>query len=393
MSLNNKPLESITEADLKTLLLNEVPEGKTLEYKQKLPGSSDEERKEFLYDVSAFANASGGDLIYGIKEENGVPVEICGLDILDMDAAILKLQNSIRDGIAPRIPGLRVERITLENERKVIVFRIPRSFLLPHMVTFKKASKFYSRNSAGKYQLDVGELRTAFTLSQNTTDRIRGFRQERLSNIVAEETPVPIKNGPKLVLHLIPISAFDPASILEATSLIKPNLQPLGRVQSCRFRYNFDGLLAFEHLNDTTITRSYVQAFRNGIIEAVKSFTLPIERLIIDPNYEEEVLDALPKYVSVQESYGVEPPLFTMLSLLGVKGYSIKTVTSNFLDEPSYPIERDTLLLPEVIVENFAAEWAKVMKPAFDSVWNAAGFPDSGNYSENGEWVGGSRSV
>ncbi len=46
-SISNKPLESISEADLQTLLLDEVPEGKTLEYKQELPGGSDEQRMMF----------------------------------------------------------------------------------------------------------------------------------------------------------------------------------------------------------------------------------------------------------------------------------------------------------------------------------------------------------
>lgn len=243
MSLSNKPLESITEADLQALLIDEVPEGKTLEYKQELPGGSDPDKKEFLYDVSSLANASGGDLIFGIKEDGGVPVEICGLDIPDVDAVILRLENSIRDGIAPRIPGLKVQHIPLKNKRAVIVFRIPKSFSLPHMVTFKNASRFYSRNSAGKYQLDVGELRTAFTLSQSITNRIRSFRQERLSNIVAQETPVSMIDGAKLVLHIIPIGAFDPASSFDVASLYNNSPKPLSVVTGWSQRFNFDGWL------------------------------------------------------------------------------------------------------------------------------------------------------
>ena len=64
MSLN-KPLDQIEERDLQELLAGQVSEHKTLEYKLALPGNSDSERKEFLADVSSFANAAGGDLIYG----------------------------------------------------------------------------------------------------------------------------------------------------------------------------------------------------------------------------------------------------------------------------------------------------------------------------------------
>ena len=58
MSLSNKPLESIIEADLQTLLLDKVSQGKTLEYKQELPGGSDPDKKKFLYNVSSLVNAS-----------------------------------------------------------------------------------------------------------------------------------------------------------------------------------------------------------------------------------------------------------------------------------------------------------------------------------------------
>lgn len=67
----NKHLDEISLDDLKQLRNNVVSEGKTIEYKQQLPTNSDGDRKEFLADISSFANASGGDLIFGITEENG----------------------------------------------------------------------------------------------------------------------------------------------------------------------------------------------------------------------------------------------------------------------------------------------------------------------------------
>jgi len=62
-------IDQITEEDLQALIDNSVIEGKTIEYKQSLPSNSDSDKKEFLADVSSFANASGGDLIYGIIED------------------------------------------------------------------------------------------------------------------------------------------------------------------------------------------------------------------------------------------------------------------------------------------------------------------------------------
>jgi hypothetical protein len=57
--------------------------------------------------------------------------------------------------------------------------------------------------------------------------------------------------------------------------------------------------------------------------------------------------------------------------------------------EEVHPIDRDSLVVPEILVESFDFDAAQIMKPAFDTVWNAAGFPRSMNYDEKtGKWVG-----
>ena len=66
----HKNLNEITQHDLEDLITNQTLERKTLEYKRSIPSNSDSEKKEFLADVSSFANASGGDLIYGISQSN-----------------------------------------------------------------------------------------------------------------------------------------------------------------------------------------------------------------------------------------------------------------------------------------------------------------------------------
>ena len=52
----NKKLEDIIIEDLRQLIDNNVIEKKTLEYKSQLPGNTDLAKKEFLADVSSFAN-------------------------------------------------------------------------------------------------------------------------------------------------------------------------------------------------------------------------------------------------------------------------------------------------------------------------------------------------
>jgi hypothetical protein len=184
-----KQLNDIQEADLLALISNAVAEGKTIEYKQSLPGNSDGEKKEFLADVSSFSNTSGGDLIYGVVESQGVPTTITGGAATDIDLELRRLDSMIADGLEPRIRyGTKV--VDCENGTKVIVIRADRSWSGPHRVVFKGHDKFYGRNSAGKYGLDVAELRIAFTLSATLTERIRAFRTDRLIAITGSQTPV-----------------------------------------------------------------------------------------------------------------------------------------------------------------------------------------------------------
>jgi len=71
-----KPIEAITTADIQSLIDNQVAENRSMEYKEALPGNSDDEKKEFLADLSSFANAGGGDIIYGLVESEGLPVRV-----------------------------------------------------------------------------------------------------------------------------------------------------------------------------------------------------------------------------------------------------------------------------------------------------------------------------
>lgn len=387
-----KSVDQITEEDLQALKDNKVSERKTMEYKQALPGNSDKEKKEFLADVSSFANASGGDLIYGIIEERktGTPKSLEGLTIDNVDREILRLENMIRDGIEPRISTITISPpITLSNSKVALVIRIPKSWRSPHRVTYQAHDKFYSRSSNGKYPLDVGELRIAFNLSETITERIRNFRLDRISKIFANETPVPFYDNPKIMLHLIPIISFSPAQSYDIGKIAShPASMPPIRSGGWSNRYNLDGFLTYSGGREEK-SHSYVQLFRNGIIEAAEGLLLrPREELIIPSiAYEQALISSLTDYISILKTLNVEPPIFVFLALLGVKGYSLGVDTWKYVIDEIHTIERDILLLPEVVIESYDVSADKVLRPCFDSIWNACGFPRALYYNDEGEWV------
>src|SRR5436309_11959140 len=159
MTIEDKPLDEVVEADLQKLINDEVREGKTIDYKRDMIGRGNEDKKELCKDISSFANDSGGHLIIGMEEEQGVPKGLSGLPISDMDAEISRLDQILRNGIEPRIPGLRISSVRLKSptSSSVILIRIPKSFALPHRITAHDV--FYARSSNGKYGLDMLQIR------------------------------------------------------------------------------------------------------------------------------------------------------------------------------------------------------------------------------------------
>ena len=383
----NKNIDQITEEDLQVLIDNGVSEHKTIEYKRALPPNLDKidkEKTEFLADVSSFANASGGDLIYGVTAENGIPKSLDGLNVNDIDGEILRLESIIRTGIEPRIPSVRTQRVALKNSNVALVIRIPKSWIAPHRV--KINDKFYSRSSNGKYPLDVGELRTAFNLSETITERIRNFRLDRISKIFANETPISSSYNTKVILHLIPIISLNPGQAYDISKIASQpgNMIPIGSMGG-RSRYNLDGFLTY--FGQEGETHSYVQLFRNGVIEAVAGLSLRSDgKKLIYSDTEEKLIESFIVYLSLLKTLNVEPPTFVFLTLLGFKGYSMALSRDRF-DTEGYQIDRDVLQLPEVIIESYDINAAKELKPCFDSIWNACGFKGSVNYNDKGEWA------
>ncbi|MEM2126610.1 MAG: ATP-binding protein [Candidatus Bathyarchaeia archaeon] len=386
-----KNIDQVSEEDLKALIDNSVIEGKTLEYKQSLPGNSDSEKREFLADVSSFANASGGDLIYGIQEREGIPVSLEGLDIENIDEERRRLEDMIRNGIDPRIPSMNIKPIKLSNGKIAIIIRVHKSWFSPHRVIFKGHDKFYSRNTSGKYPMDVTELRNAFILSETRIEKIKNFKGNRISNIIANETPIPLCENGKIILHLIPLISSEPSKHYDIHKIYSDpsKMKPIDCSAPGR-RYNLDGVLTFCKREDGT-SYSYVQFFRNGILEAVNSsllHPLGLEKFIPSVALERQLIKSLDEYLSLLKTLEVEPPILLFLTLTGVKGYSMPVTPRSYWYTEVQPIDRDTLSVPEVVIEGYDVVAKDVLRPCFDCIWNACGLPRSLNYDENGEWVG-----
>lgn len=150
-----KPIESITEADLQALIASRTPESRQLEYKQQLPDSGGGGSVKFLREVTAFANTQGGDLIYGIAEDNGIADALHVLQMPSQDLVRQRFESLCADGVEPRLTGLvQYHFISLTAGGDALVVRVAKSWNAPHRVTTGGHAHFYGRNASGSYQLE-----------------------------------------------------------------------------------------------------------------------------------------------------------------------------------------------------------------------------------------------
>jgi hypothetical protein len=138
-------------------------------------------------------------------------------------------------------------------------------------------------------------------------------------------------------------------------------------------------------------TAAYAQLFRNGSAEFADTYTLRTStrgtdwgRLLPATPVEVDLMDGLKSYFDRTGRMGVQPPLIVLASLLGVRDCRIFKTSFN---ETSHSVDRDDLILPDVMVEDFDKEPATWLRPVFDAIWQAAGMEGSPNFNELGEWV------
>lgn len=380
-----KEIDNISLDDIFLLKKNEVFESKTIEYKREIHVNTDSEKKEFLRDVCSFCNAEGGDLIIGIEELDGKPKEIVGIEIEEVDIYKQRLDHIILSGIEPNI-SYSIHTVKLPKlNRYILIIRIKKSWNGPHRVCYKSEFRFYSRNSSGKYSLDMTEIKSAFYNTNSNLKQIEEFRQDRISQIYSGYQNMERNNlSANIVLHIVPLNCFSLNTYYDISLFKENNLNKLLKPitpysKEVKGRWNFDGYLTYNSYDDLC---SYTQLYRNGIIESVGNLlyihsVLDRNRKILGNKNEDLIVDYIQdKCLYFLNKLGVQLPILIYVSILGIEGYSMdithipQPLRQNLSLED---IDRDIILLKEVVVSNHEDDIKKSLKPVFDVIWNTCG--------------------
>lgn len=389
---------SLKDLNVSALLrLKEIGLGEstTLDYKRALPDGSGQGSREFLKDVSAMANTEGGDLVFGAVEQDGLLIDIPGVEVSDPDAEQNRLeQMAVGDGVEPRIPGLQFARIEITKGRFVFVVRVPQSWIGPHRVSFQGGAHFYGRGATTTFAMNVQQLRDAFTAAGTRAQRMREFRQDRVRSILGSRTPVRLTQtdvaAPLAIVHILPVQAFAgrPQDLIQQHAQKLREFNPIGYgVADGTARVNLDGLVNYvPRQHDPPICRAYTQVFRYGCIESVRVLDLNqlSEQLKMLLPFEGSIRTAVIQHVALLRELGMAGPIYVGLTLANIEGCRL------FFDryrQSAEDFDRDIIEIPEVeLAANAAPDEA--LRPMFDMLWNAVGHERCPRFDDSGKWVG-----
>ncbi|WP_176256714.1 AlbA family DNA-binding domain-containing protein [Derxia lacustris] len=377
---------------MEQLIAAQSQEGPHLDFKRELPAAWDDRSKvKFMADVTAFANAGGGDIIFGMDETADAQASvIVPQTLVSADEEVRRIQDFILNLAEPRLPGTQVHAVAVTGagtSGHAVIVRIPQSWAGPHRS--KPNLHFYVRDGLRNRQLDVPEIRGLFLRSESQAQRVRDFRVDRLGKILSGEAPHRLVPGSLLVVHLVPTQAalglvqVDPVPYSD-----RRNLPVLGAM-SGRARLNIDGALYVRNSGPAG-THGYSQFFRNGFFESTHVLTgrNPAGKAHLGSlSYEEQLITLLGAFRAELIHLSIEPELSVMLSILGADDAQLGVeATYDFLEDHQTFFDRRALLLPDVLAQSGVVP-EQALKPVFDLVWQAAGFPGSRNYNAAGEWA------
>lgn len=361
-----KAADAVTWADLLQLYTDQRPEDRRLEYKRELVGSRDADKKEFLADFSALANADGGDLIFGIHAVDGVPKSVDGVRPESPDAEMLRLENLLRDGLSPRITGHSLHWVPDPEDpaHGGIFIRIPASFAGPHRTVFQSSNRFYTRNATGKHEMDVHELRAAFLASATLDQRVAALHDDIVAQLHRGELPFDVTGDPKAIVSLIPLRIAQQPYVLAptfATAREPPNNGSTSWLPALEgvFRYHVS-----QPAQGFALTRQTGQVdfcWRIGRRDEDG------EGLIHPLTFEREMVWSLEGALKMLRAQGVDGPWAVAISAVGVHGYRIAAGNWSTGSQPPN-LRRDYIRIPAATVEG---DFRQELIPAMSLFWAA----------------------
>jgi hypothetical protein len=318
---------------------------------------------------------------------------------LCLDGLKLAVEQLVQTGISPRM-ALGVFEIRVSDTHSVLLLRVARSWAYPHRVTLAGDNNFYGRHSAGMYPMDGDQLRAAFLASGDIYRHVRAAQKQLLAAIQTNP-PLPLADLPWVVLHLIPFESLDDTrsvDLIDADRDTETCLAPVGGLAGSRnvaHRFNFDGIQVVTE-NRSEKVSAYTQLFRSGIIESVDTRASGRNGPDVPEAFKNQLLwarirggivNGIGRFLDVQRRLLLSPPIAAIVSVVGASGCELHPGPRQYGEMPRFSerFTRDQMVLPVVQFDAFDLPVASTIRPIFDALWNAAGWPRCKDYTDSGD--------
>lgn len=348
MKINNKLLKDWTEEELLTLIQNEsFRENQYLDYKQAFEfiENTDKHQKirgknEFRNDVCAFANADGGDLIFGIAETKGLASKIMPIAIKNIDKFELDLRNTLMS-IQPSMPNVEFKFISVDKGY-VVVVHIDKGIFKPYMtVEDQSVFRFFVRHGNRKDAMSYSEMRNNFLNAASLDAEIKKFRIERLSELLEDNTKM---FG---VIHIIPATFANTAEFIPMCDLGKAGKLPLPNPWLSyikgRMIPNVDGV--WFPSEDGRDDFQLLRLFNHGTVELKYNlYTVQNrgEEFLQSLDFINAIGEIVDGTVEIYKSFERHATMYVCISIIGCKGYRNYSGYASMHSEPR--IDRDRIL-------------------------------------------------
>jgi hypothetical protein len=357
-------------------------ENQQLEFKE--AKNSFDNEKLYKYCV-AIANEGGGKLLLGVADKS--PRSVVG-------------SNSYRDTVktAERIFEAVKFRVDVEEVKhpggRVLVFHIPAR---PTGTAYNLDGAYLMRSGSQLVAMSEDRLRSIFAEGsdkhhpQQSTmlKQAQSWRDKRLQMIVENDAPIKLASKSAIVLHLVPRNSLSNSTQIPPDRFQQPLRLPLLDVVLMSHQFNTDGFLLLEsNPEHQESSDAYVQLFRTGIIEAVSCWIIYRDGggdKIDGPYVERGVVQSVQQNLKCLKSIDIQLPIVLFLSVVGAKGATLESFRTMLRFSPR-PYNSNMVVGPAIYIEDFDIDVPAALRPAFDILWNASGYPGSLSYDKNDVW-------
>lgn len=378
----NKNIDNLTFEDVEWLIKNKVTEDQRLEYKQKMWGNSEADKKEMLKDIVSMANGYGGYIIVGMEE--GDKGEAKALhDIPDIETKRDSILSSVFANTQPRITSIKIKEL-VKDAKQIFIISIPNSFKKPHMITFAGINQFWVRHDRQKMPMSIDEIQGSIINTSNTTKEIQSFFVIQKGIIEIESN-----NQPILAIGVSPIPQDNEIiDILDAELREILTNGPTERQGGVNFNFSrYKAMPSYYGLSVGSNDFRKIDLHRNGYMQAISKLYLN-EETIPPIMYGWAILELIFKFTQklkqIYDHIGYNGSVCLFCSLHNIANFGLYPYIDGAIGNRFHNLSRwnqknleiDNLVFTEI-------EENKITKVVGDRIWQSFGF-DVAPYFDNG---------